>query len=424
MRTGSLVLAAYVMCVIVAAAWRLFGGAMHDAVPDLGALTAAYLGLTARRQVAPAVLGSVLLGYLVDLISGAPPGLGALVLGATGLVARAIQQRILVRGTAMTIAFSAFVAVIAQVIGLLVRVLYHVPRALDRHRARAPRPRHRRDRARRPARVARVPPHRRDVRAHPPRARRRARGARTLIIRQQSGPAGQGPALPELHRRLRYVAIVFVAALALLVGRLWQLQVMRGDSYYERTLSNVVKESYLPSVRGKIVDRNGVPLADNRPAFNIYATPSRMTPQLEQLLVSMLALSDDDLDKIHERLAVGTKHDATQPVLVLEDQGRDRAALVEQSRARLPGVEVRHEPYRYYPLGDTAAQVLGYMTQMTAGEADRLTTEGNYDPSELVGRYGLEAQWENYLRGKKGISRIRRGCARQPARRRDRGVAD
>nr|HEX4317051.1 hypothetical protein [Kofleriaceae bacterium] len=129
MRTASLVLAAYVMCVICAASWRLFGDTLHDAVPDLGALTAAYLGLTARRQVAPAVLGSVVLGYLVDLISGAPPGLIALVLGATGLVARAIQQRILVRGTAMTMAFSAFVAVIAQVIGLLVRILYHVPRA-------------------------------------------------------------------------------------------------------------------------------------------------------------------------------------------------------------------------------------------------------------------------------------------------------
>ena len=45
------------------------------------------------------------------------------------------------------------------------------------------------------------------------------------------------------------------------------------------------------------------------------------------------------------------------PMLVLEDQGRDRAALVEQARARLPGVEVRHEPYRYYPQGDLAAHL-------------------------------------------------------------------
>jgi rod shape-determining protein MreD len=129
MRTASLVLAAYVMCVIVAASWRLLGSVLHDAVPDLGALTAAYLGLTARRDVAPAVGGSVVLGYLIDLISGAPPGLSALVLALTGLVARAVQQRIFVRGKVMTMAFSAFVALVAWIFAFVVRVLYHVSRA-------------------------------------------------------------------------------------------------------------------------------------------------------------------------------------------------------------------------------------------------------------------------------------------------------
>lgn len=128
MRTATLVLVAYLVCVIVASIWRLLPGSLlHDAVPDLGALTAAYLGLTARRALAPAVGGSVVIGYLVDLISGAPAGLMALVLGLTGLIARTIQQRILVRGTTMTIAFSAFIALVANLLALIVRALYHVP---------------------------------------------------------------------------------------------------------------------------------------------------------------------------------------------------------------------------------------------------------------------------------------------------------
>lgn len=218
------------------------------------------------------------------------------------------------------------------------------------------------------------------------------------------GDSGYGPSLPELHRRLRWVAIVGIAAFALLVGRLWQLQVMRGDSYYERTVSNVVKERYLPSVRGKILDRKGAPLADNRPAFNIYATPKQLTPEAKAELARMLNLTDDEIAKVEERLAVGRKRDPKSPILVLEDQGRDRAALLEQARARLPGVEVHHEPYRYYPQGDLAAHLVGYMTQMTADEADKLGAQG-YDSSELVGRYGLESAWENYLRGKKGVER-------------------
>jgi penicillin-binding protein 2 len=219
------------------------------------------------------------------------------------------------------------------------------------------------------------------------------------------GDSGVGPALPELHKRLRWVALAGLAALALLVGRLWQLQIMRGDSYYKRTFSNVVKERYLPSVRGKILDRNGVPLADNRPAFNLYVTPRLLTPEVREELSRMLALSDDELQKLDERLAVGRKRDPKQPVLVLEDQGRDRAALVEQARARLPGIEVRHEPYRFYPQGDLAAHLIGYMKQMTESEADNFLAQG-YDTSELVGRYGLEKTWENYLRGKKGVERF------------------
>jgi penicillin-binding protein 2 len=226
-----------------------------------------------------------------------------------------------------------------------------------------------------------------------------------VLIRQSSGPgSGNGPALAELHRRLKWVALIGIGALVVLVGRLWQLQVMRGEGYYERTVSNVVKERYLPSVRGKILDRNGAPLADNRPAFNIYATPRQVTRQMEAELVRMLGLSDDEIAKIHERLEVGKKRDPRTAVAILEDQGRDRAALIEQALARLPGVEVHHEPYRYYPQGDLAAHLIGYMTQMTAGEVDRLGNQG-YDASELVGRYGLEDKWENYLRGKKGIER-------------------
>jgi penicillin-binding protein 2 len=226
-----------------------------------------------------------------------------------------------------------------------------------------------------------------------------------VLIRQSSGPgSGNGPALTELHRRLKWVALIAIGALLVLFARLWHLQVTRGESYYARTVSNVVKDRYLPAVRGKIVDRNGVSLADNRPAFNIYATPRQLTGPLLAELAAMLTLSDDEVGKIEERLALGRRRDPRAAISVLEDQGRDRAALIEQSAGRLPGIEVRHEPYRYYPQGELAAHLIGYLSQMTAAEADRLTSQG-YEASELIGRYGLEDKWENYLRGKRGIER-------------------
>lgn len=218
------------------------------------------------------------------------------------------------------------------------------------------------------------------------------------------GSGSAGPALPELVRRLRWVFLALLLAFGALIGRLWQLQVVRGDRNYQRTVSNVVHERYLPSIRGKILDRNGVPLADNRPAFNLYATPKTFTPTVAAELRRLLGLSDDEVDKVSSRIAAGAKRTPRQPVLILEDQPRERAARVEQERFRLPDIEVRHEPYRTYPQGALAAHVIGYMSQMTADEAERRGARG-YAASELVGRYGLESAWENYLRGKKGKER-------------------
>ncbi len=204
---------------------------------------------------------------------------------------------------------------------------------------------------------------------------------------------------------MRWVMLVLLLVFGGLVVRLWQLQVLRGDRYYHQTVENVVHERYLPSIRGRILDRSGVPLADNRPAFNIYATPRTFTPAVAAELRRLLGLSDEEMDKVAARVETGRKRATRHPVLVLEDQPRERAARIEQERFRLPDLEVRHEPYRYYPQGALAAHVLGYMSQMTADEVERLEG-GAYEPDELVGRYGLESMWENYLRGKMGTERF------------------
>lgn len=129
MRTATLVLIAYALCVIMGAIWRLLPGPIVDAIPDIGALTAAYLGLTVRRDVAAALAGSVVLGYLRDVVTGAPGGFFALVLAITCLIARAVQQRLYVRGPGMTIAFSAFVAVASSFVAIAVRTGFHIPGA-------------------------------------------------------------------------------------------------------------------------------------------------------------------------------------------------------------------------------------------------------------------------------------------------------
>ena len=200
-----------------------------------------------------------------------------------------------------------------------------------------------------------------------------------MLLRASPSSSGDGgPRCPSCTAGCAGSRSSAIAAFALLVGRLWQLQVMRGDSYYERTVSNVVKERYLPSVRGKILDRKGVPLADNRPGVQhlrdaeaAHAGRSRTSSR------ACSASSDDEIAKIDERLAVGTQARSEERRCSCS---RIRAAIAPRSSsrrcARLPGVEVHHEPYRYYPQGDLAAHLVGYMTQMTADEADKLGDAG------------------------------------------------
>jgi len=125
-RTATIVLVAYFICVVVAAVWRFMPGFTHDAVPAIGALTAAYLGHTARPHILPVTAGVAILGYLIDVISGTPAGMTSLVLGMTSDVARRTQRRLFVRGTSMMIGFSAFVSIIASLSQLLIRAVSNV----------------------------------------------------------------------------------------------------------------------------------------------------------------------------------------------------------------------------------------------------------------------------------------------------------
>jgi hypothetical protein len=136
-RTATHALVAYLVLLLLGSIWRLLPiGALHAAAPDVAALVAAYLGLTARNYIAPAVAGAVATGYLADLLSGAPPGLHALIGGAVCLLGHGVHRRILVRGWAMTLGFSAFVGAAASVCVIAIRVASHHPVELG-HAVRA-----------------------------------------------------------------------------------------------------------------------------------------------------------------------------------------------------------------------------------------------------------------------------------------------
>jgi rod shape-determining protein MreD len=122
MRTVTHVLFAFALTVVAGSVWRV--APFDVAAPDLAVLVALYLGASVRGHAWEATLAALLIGYLADVVGGAPRGLGALVLGSTCLLARLATARLLVRGTIFTAVFSWLGALFASAATLLARAAY------------------------------------------------------------------------------------------------------------------------------------------------------------------------------------------------------------------------------------------------------------------------------------------------------------
>jgi penicillin-binding protein 2 len=211
------------------------------------------------------------------------------------------------------------------------------------------------------------------------------------------------PGMPEFNRRFGWLVAIVAVAFVILVGRMWQLQVVRGERYFQQSTNNFKAEQFIPAVRGKILDRARNVLVDNRPSFNVFVTPRTFTPEVRGRFAKLCALSTDELDDMTQKLA--RVRDRLRPLMILEDVSRERLALIAQDAAELPGVEVRDAPHRNYLYGKLAAHVLGYLNQISDSELETRRPEG-YEEGDYIGRYGIEKQWEDYLRGKRGVERF------------------
>jgi penicillin-binding protein 2 len=211
------------------------------------------------------------------------------------------------------------------------------------------------------------------------------------------------PGVPEFNRRFKYLVMVVAVAFLILLGRLWQLQILRGDENFEETANNFRAEQAIPAVRGKVLDRKGTVLVDNRPSFNVYVTPRSFDKETRARFVRLMGLDEDRAAKLALKLA--RTRDRLRGFLVLEDIDRDQLALLAQAGPGLPGVSVRDVPHRQYLHGLLASHVLGYMNQIGDGELEARRDEG-YDEGDYIGRSGIEKQWESYLRGKRGVERF------------------
>ncbi len=197
-----------------------------------------------------------------------------------------------------------------------------------------------------------------------------------------------------------------LAVLVLIVGRLFTLQVFSSERSRELAQKNWLKPESVPGPRGRILDRRGEILADMVPSFTITFDPHldgfvRHPDRMDSTLVRLAGLCDADIERFR-RIVKSERGISYNPIRLQRNADSTLVARVEEHRSVLPGVAVLVEPIRYYPADTLAAHILGYVNEVGQDELESLMERG-YRPGSLIGRSGIERQYEDQLRGEDGI---------------------
>lgn len=210
------------------------------------------------------------------------------------------------------------------------------------------------------------------------------------------------PAQDEgFRRRLGILLTVVLLSFGVLLARTWQLQVVQGEQFLQLSEQNRLRSLRMQGLRGKILDRHGQVLADNRAAYTLMAIPADLPPR-DQLRPLLRTLNVDvDVEALRPR----RRTTALKPVPLQRDFPRDQVAYFAEHRMDFPGMFIEVEPLRTYPYGTTAAHVLGYLGEINEAQLQR-SREHRYYPGDLVGQAGLEQAHEATLRGLPGQRQI------------------
>jgi penicillin-binding protein 2 len=201
----------------------------------------------------------------------------------------------------------------------------------------------------------------------------------------------------NLYGKRRVLSVVLILVFLLFIGRLYQLQLIYQPEYGKKSEENSIRTIPREPVRGNMYDRHGRLVVDNRPAFTVTIMPFEFDIRNIDFLSSVLSVEPEF---VRERLRKGSAYSRFAPVKIKRDVDFKTVSALEENRDRLPGVDYQIESKRFYTTKATAAHILGYTKEISESQM-KAFGEG-YTQGDVAGSAGLEARYEQPLRGQKG----------------------
>lgn len=214
--------------------------------------------------------------------------------------------------------------------------------------------------------------------------------------------------------RIVFGALLCIGMTTALVARLVDLQIVQNNYYSTRADDNRMRLTPVPPVRGLIYDRHGVLLAQNKPAFVLELTPEQV-PDLDKTLKELsplVALSEKDIERFKDRVKKSPRY---RGVPLRINLSMEEVARYEINRHNFHGVDVTAGLTRNYPIGESAAHIVGYVGGITNEELEDVN-EKDYEGVTQIGKIGVEKSHEEQLRGTPGAKIIEANAYGRPLR--------
>jgi len=203
--------------------------------------------------------------------------------------------------------------------------------------------------------------------------------------------------------RLVLFSYISAALVLLLLVGFWKLQVVQSEHYVDLADKNGIRPIAIIAPRGAMLDRDGRVLVDSYPSFSILLlrdNPKLLEKSLPQI-ADGLGMSKEDLQ---QQLDAARMEPKFLPVVIKPAASEADIAFVDSHRADLPVIELEMVQRRRYPLGETLANTIGYVGEVSPQELEK--SPDKYKPGDIVGKAGLEKQYNDQIVGTDGMRRV------------------
>lgn len=211
---------------------------------------------------------------------------------------------------------------------------------------------------------------------------------------------------PQLALRVGMLGAVALAVFAVLFLRLWALQVLSGDKYLNAAQENQVRTVRIEAPRGSILDRNGRVLVSNVPGTAVRIWKSDLPKEgryaMFKRLSMILRVPMPQLTKALE----DSKDDPLTPITIKTAVHEDQVMYLNERASEFPGVQIVGTYLRDYEHRALAAQILGYVGEISPEELEERQDDG-YRGGDKLGKAGVERAFDPYLRGTPGSAQVR-----------------